>query len=557
MRKLLFRGLLPLFLLSSKPVSGGTQPHGIAPPRAFDYSPHPDVVEVLLVAHPTKARFVRGKPTRVYAYNGGTPGPTIEGKVGDTLVVHFLNRLPEATTIHWHGLDVPANMDGSHIAQLAVPPGGYFRYEFKLLKAALYWYHPHLNTKEQVEKGLQGALLVRPRHQRCRPSKNRLPQREHLLVLDDILLDENGQVAPAFPDDPLGNAERQVNGREGNHLLVNGRVCPKRWIQRGVPHRLRVVNVANSRMMRISIPGHTMWRVGGDGGLLEKPIRIEPIRMVADPDDPKERISDPDLSKGLILTPGERADLVFTPRWNGPLDLEWHDYARGRHAVFYMPNGMIGMGDAEDDGKRPPRKLMTFRLHGYGCHGDWRPPPKLRTIEPIDYKGASVLPVRFGHMMPDANGDVMFFAQMKNGMGLPFPKVTPADAPTVNVGDVRIVELWNMTGGDHNFHTHGFQFQPIELQYVDMDTPANNEVVPYGYLEDKDTILIPKRPGAKGRSRTVLRAAIVFDDRGRKGLIEAFGKKPTAKTSGGWVFHCHILEHAERGMMSFIQVRDP
>ena len=160
-----------------------------------------------------------------------------------------------------------------------------------------------------------------------------------------------------------------------------------------------------------------------------------------------------------------------------------------------------------------------------------------------------------------------FFIQRKENIGqcplpqgvpcpLPFQAVTPADAPSVNVGDVRIIEVNNLTGGIHNFHLHGFFFQPIETQFIDMDNPANNYVVPAERLEIKDTVALPARPGALMRSRTITRLAVVFDDAGREGQTEAFGKVPEEDTSGGWLMHCHVLEHGDGGMMSFVQVRN-
>ncbi len=115
----------------------------------------------------------------------------------------------------------------------------------------------------------------------------------------------------------------------------------------------------------------------------------------------------------------------------------------------------------------------------------------------------------------------------------------------------------NMTAGMHNFHTHGFGFQLIEVEYQDDVNPENNYVVPAAYLEDKDTILLPGRPGARGTSRTITRLAAHFTDEGREGQVEAFGKVPTDVTSGGWLFHCHLLEHSDKGMMSFFQVMNP
>jgi FtsP/CotA-like multicopper oxidase with cupredoxin domain len=528
----------------------------IAPRVAKDLNPDPDVVEVELRAAPRMISLGEGMPpTELYAYNNGLPGPTIEAKVGDTLIVHFYNDLPEQTTIHWHGVDTPATMDGSHISQLAVEPGEYFRYEFTLLKASLFWYHPHIRTNVQVENGLYGALIVRDPEGEAGLD---LPGAEHILLLDDILLDRDYQVAEFVPADPLERAEGLLNGRSGNVMLVNGTAGAAGQMKGGDPQRLRVVNVSNTRFMRISLPGYRMFRIGGDGGLLEAPIEIQPIGPAPDLD----------RSRGLILTPGERADLVFTPRHGEDFELEWHDIDRGRHEVSYAPSGAIMISDAPDDGLRPTRTLMNIRSRGKPNSEEYLPPGHLRNIPMIDVSGltsADKFRYLFGHGPANpATGNVMFFIQTHNGMPppmggipLPFPVVTPADAVDVTVGDTKIWEVVNMSGGDHNFHTHGFQFQLLEVEYRDMDDPGNNRVEPAAYLEDKDTHIIPKRPGAFGRSQTISRFAVHFDDTGREGQAEAFGKIPTETTSGGWLVHCHILEHSAGGMMSFFEVFNP
>lgn len=569
-----FKGLtLGLYVLLVRTVSAAPAFDSVSPRTAFDINPDPDIVEVVLVAHERMVNFGPGqRATTVWTYNGGIPGPTLRGKIGDTLIVHFYNDLPEETTIHWHGLDVPANMDGSNISQQAVPSGGYYRYEFKLLNPTTAWYHPHIRTNVQVEKGLYGALIVDDTAQEAGLG---LPENDHILVLDDILLDPDGRVAEPFPTDPVENAETQLNGREGNVLLVNGRSGRTAVIRRGIPQRLRLVNVSNVRFMRVSIPGHTLYRIGGDGGLLEAPLAIEPIGLVSehyyahncaghgqeDGDLSMEpEFSDCDPSRGILLTPGERADVVFTPHGKGPLPLEWHDVARGRHHVIDTGSG-LALEHAHDDGKRPPQTLLTFRLLGRDTPDDYEPPADLREIAEIDTTGARVLTSIFGHSLPNADGDVTFFVQarMENGTMIPLPwqAVTPELAHTVTIGDTGIWEVHNLTGGMHNFHSHGFQFQLIETQFVDMDTPENNYVVPAPYTEIKDTILLPARPGAAMRSRTITRLAVKFDDTGREGLAAAGGKEPGEDTSGGWVYHCHILEHSARGMISFFQVLNP
>jgi FtsP/CotA-like multicopper oxidase with cupredoxin domain len=532
-------------------------------PKAVDVNPDPNIVEIHLEAAPSVHSFKPGEPVHVWAYNGSIPGPLIEGKVGDTLIVHFTNNLPEPTTVHWHGLEVPAEMDGTGISQEAAEPnGGQFRYEFKLLTPALYWYHPHIRTNEQVEKGLYGPLLVRGGDETALD----LPEDEYILVLDDVLLDEDGQIAEPFPADPLARAEMQLNGREGNLLLVNGQHLPTLNVKAGWPLRWRIVNAANARFFRLRIPEHLLYRIGGDGGLLEDPVRLDPWNMVLSP----AHHALPDLTEqqiGLMLTPGERADVVFTPRGEPgtQLTVYWIDFPRGAHAASYNDDGTIAVGHTPLDGRRDPVPLLRLNLVASDAWDDgyyYVPPAELRVIDALEPDpGLDPLTVRFGHTPPDPNGDVTFFAAMRavdgQMMGLPFDRVTVAEALHAQVGQTRLIEVVNMTGGIHPYHLHGFFFQPLEIEYVDMDVPHHSKVVPAPYVENKDTILVPARPGAAGRSRSILRALVHFDDTGREGRVAAFGKVPREQLSGGWVTHCHILEHADLGMMTFLELTYP
>lgn len=565
----LLTGMFCLALSSGPATAGNAQARlglglgSFEPPVLEDINPAPDIVEVVLEARTAKVLFSAGKPSEVWTFNGSVPGPTIEAKEGDTLIVHFTNNLPEPTTIHWHGVETPANMDGSNISQLLVPGnGGYFRYEFKLLNAATHWYHPHVRTNVQVERGLAGALIIRD------PAEDTalgLPPDDVVAVLDDVLLDETGQIAEELPLDPVARAKMLLDGREGNTLLVNGRQGRVVNVRSGEPLRLRLINVANARFMRLSVPGHTLYRIGGDAGLLEHPLALSPIPLIADPDDPNLFISDPDPDKGLLLSVAERADVIVTPTGAAGtvVPVEWHDFPRGRHFTFLRDDGTIGFTDEETDGKQAPIPLMYLRLIGEaaGAEAEFIPPANLRDIEPIDPAGAEPLKVIFGHAPPTPEGNVTFFAATHDGTlppagGLPrpFAAVTPAIAQDVLVGETRVWEITNLTGSDHPFHPHGWFFQPLEIQFYDMDNPANNFIVPYPYLENKDTLRIPKRPGALGRSRTVVRAAVFFGNEGREGQVAAAGKTATETDSGGWVFHCHINEHADNGMMSFIEV---
>jgi FtsP/CotA-like multicopper oxidase with cupredoxin domain len=110
---------------------------------------------------------------------------------------------------------------------------------------------------------------------------------------------------------------------------------------------------------------------------------------------------------------------------------------------------------------------------------------------------------------------------------------------------------------DHPVHVHGFFFQPLETEFVDPTNSANNRVIPFLGRENKDVIRLPAAPGGHegGGGKAILRLAIRFDDKGRKGQVEAFGKTPTKNRSGGWMVHCHNQEHAEAGMMTFLELR--
>jgi len=116
-----------------------------------DLNPDPNILEIELEAKITDIEIIEGTTTPVWTYGGTLPGPLIKAKVGDTVIIHLKNSLPDSTTIHWHGLRVPNQMDGvPGVTQPPVEPGGEFRYEFTVNDAGTYWYHPHVNSAAQI-----------------------------------------------------------------------------------------------------------------------------------------------------------------------------------------------------------------------------------------------------------------------------------------------------------------------------------------------------------------------------------------------------------------------
>lgn len=599
--------------------------------KAKDLNPDPDVVEVNITARPSEHEIIPGVQTETCTFNGHFPGPLIEGKVGDTLIVHFKNELPSPSTIHWHGVELPAHMDGSNISQELVQPGGTFRYEFKLLNPATHWYHPHVDTDEQIERGLAAPLVIRdPEEERHLDVP---PARDRTFVLDDILLeldeesDDYGQIAPFAHDDdfleeggtPAERAELIINGRdtEDNVLLVNGqgtvdpeahpKKIPTVYVKQGVPERWRFINVSNGRFWRLSIPGRTLHQIGGDGGLFEEPAAIPPVEMIPSEHGADHSISNPDPDQGILLGVAERAEVLFVPEGE-PGDvmyLEWHDFPKGLHRAIptgeELPDGGICesgpcLTHAHDDGERPPKRIMKIVVTPGPKHGpDYEMPEQLRDIPDIrndvDFDNlAQALPIAFGHANPTSEGLITLFATVEDRDALlqdirarrgrgstadvsrvappaygprPFPVVrdNPELALSSVVGETRYWEVINFTGGDHPFHAHGFFFQPVEVEFVDLENPENNRVEPWPRLELKDTIRVPQRPGGLATSWTIARGVVKISDEDRAPALQrapddliAFGGDGGEGMSGGWLDHCHIDEHARGGMMTFLQV---
>jgi FtsP/CotA-like multicopper oxidase with cupredoxin domain len=120
-----------------------------------------------LVAMPVKHTFAPGLDVEAWGYNGGTPGPTIEAVEGDRVRLYVTNRLPEPTSVHWHGVILPNGMDGvSGLNQRPIPPGETFAYEFTLKYPGTFMYHPHFDEMTQMALGMMGMFIVHPRRPR-------------------------------------------------------------------------------------------------------------------------------------------------------------------------------------------------------------------------------------------------------------------------------------------------------------------------------------------------------------------------------------------------------
>jgi FtsP/CotA-like multicopper oxidase with cupredoxin domain len=305
-------------------------------------------VAIELEAREIEWTYGAGRTVRGYAFNGHVPGPLIEADVGDAIHVQLRNNLPQPTTIHWHGLRIPADMDGTEVMQAHVESGETFEYRFFVPDAGTFWYHPHVNETEQLERGLYGALVVRSRDE---PTVDR----ERVLLLDDLKLDSAGEIAP------FGDPHELHEGRDGEVRLVNGRQEPDLELAGGQIERWRIVNAANTRFIRLSIGARPFLILATDGGLLPAPLEAAEV----------------------MLTPGDRVDLAVGPFPEGEvLEVEALPYDRGRgqprrerfatlrvgHAVASrakIPDVLRPIDPLVDDGAEPTRAIsMKALMHG-------------------------------------------------------------------------------------------------------------------------------------------------------------------------------------------------
>ena len=281
--------------------------------------------EFTLVAQPGRANVV-GAPhpdTAVWTYNGQFPGPVLRAVQGETLRVQFENRLPAPSTIHWHGIRLPNAMDGvPGLTQPPVPPGGRFTYTFRLPDAGTYWYHPHLDSSQQLGRGLYGALVVEE------PEPTPF-DRELVWVLSDFVLGADAAIAENF-----GNRFDAAHaGRIGNTVMINGRVPGELALRAGERVRLRLVNAANARIFRLRF------------GTL--PVTL--LALDGHPVDPQPAMDG--TVAGVVLAPGMRADVVIDA---GPAARHTviDDYQRGR-AYRLVDLAVTGSGGAAGAASAP------------------------------------------------------------------------------------------------------------------------------------------------------------------------------------------------------------
>lgn len=455
--------------------------------------PEPGLVEADLAARASNLT-LNGRPVTLLTY-GSYPGGTLRVREGETVRLNFTNNLTQATNLHLHGLHVPPSVDDP-VAE--VRPGQSRLYEFTVPKgsAGTYWYHPHVHGRvaEQLYAGLLGLIVVEGPLDAMPELKE---AEEHVLVLKDFAFAGN-RVAPFTPVD-------WMNGKEGDLLSVNGAVRPTLRAQKGTL-RLRLLNASNARYYRLALERHPLYLIATDGGFIEKPVELPE----------------------LLLAPGERAEVLVRLTRGGSFRLQALPYDRGAqmmHGTSSMGNtpgmgdmnmGMAGMGHQNNDGMGGaqmmplgPSRLETLLTIVAPASPKPLPlPTSLAPVERLDLtKAVATRRFELGERMMQAE----FFI---NGRVFDINRVDVRS----KVDTLEIWEIVNKTDMDHPFHLHTYPFQVL-----------SRGGKPEPYRAWKDTVNL--------RKDEVVRIAV-----------------PIRDFTGITVYHCHIVEHEDRGMMGVLKV---
>ncbi len=356
--------------------------------------------------------------TAVWGFNGSVPGPEIRVKQGSTIRKTLRNSLSQPTSVHWHGLRIDNAMDGvPGLTQDAVEPGEEFAYEFTAPDAGTYWYHSHNRSTEQVARGLYGLFIV------DEPVQIDIDH-DVSVVLDDWRLSQDAQIT-----DDFGNLHDLAHaGRIGN--FVSAMVSPSlTTVKQNERLRIRLVNVANDRVMLIGLHGLTGLIVALDGMPLERPQATDHV----------------------VLGPAQRADFVadVTEDVGQEVMIAIHERGEGYALVDWKVGGVSARA-ARDTTITLPQNPGVLLSDASG----------LEVREMLMEGGAmgGMMGAMFGGRRMGMR-DMMQQGQVwaLNGVaGMP-------DEPfaTLDMGETIRIPMRNDTAFPHAMHLHGHHFQEV------------------------------------------------------------------------------------------------
>ena len=469
-----------------------------ASPLAGRGLPIPRLIEarngepVRLALQNTQHRFGSGPAVPSRGISASYLGPVVRVRNGDTVPFRVDNRLDEETTLHWHGMLVPSHVDGG--PHNTIKPGAVWSPEITIKQpAGTNWFHPHphRNTAPQVYSGLAGMMIVTDGGDRDRGLPETYGVDDLPIVLQDKRFNRDGHIV--YQPDTMD----LMHGFQGDTLVVNGAIAPTASVPAGMV-RLRLLNAANARIFDLRFSDRRpFFVIGGDGGLLSEAVEMK--RLVIAPAERYEVLVD--------FGDGRSVDLVTAPNTAGGPGMMMPMMGSPRRSagsveplMRFAPDPVLKAAVT-----RLPRQLAAL------VEPDIKSAVAWRTFELNPMMGMGMM--RMGMMNGPGRGAAGGHLMGINGRPFAMDRVDV----TAKLGTA---EIWEISAGGmpmaHPFHVHGASFRILSKNG---GKPAAHES---GW---KDVVLVEEHAEILVR----------FDN-------PAQPKMP-------FMYHCHILEHEDNGMM--------
>jgi blue copper oxidase len=456
----------------------------------------PDTISgssISLAIQEGQVNFYGTTPTQTYGINGNILAPTILLNRGQQVSMEVQNDLQDSTTIHWHGLHVPAEDDGG--PHTPILPGTLWNPQFEVMDwASTYWYHPHLHhkTNQHVQKGLAGIIIIRDAEEQSLNLPRKYGVDDIPLILQTKGFDVNKQIV--------------VETALDTAVMVNATLDAFQNLPAQVV-RLRVLNGASERVFNIGLSNNQVfYLIGTDGGLLSAPVSLTRLQ----------------------LAPGERAELLIDLQ--GMIGQTLYLKSFGSE----LPNGVYG---ANQPGMGAGQSIPNYSLNP--LNGSDFNLLQLNVVAPTASAVNSIPTALVAHTpwqeaLADAQRTVTFSPVNMGPTAINGPFVfdmMPFDMMMVNhtipLDNVEVWTLQNNTPIAHPFHIHDVPFYILDI----------NGTPPAPALQGrKDVVLVP---GGMGTVRIITK----FED--------------FANPDVPFMYHCHMLTHEDGGMMGQFLVVDP
>jgi len=541
----------------------------------------------------------------------GIPIPQIVVNVGDEVIVTLTNNISAAcpaiacdSSIHWHGLELDNDSDGTGVTQNHLTAGQTYTYRFFAPRPGVFWFHTHMKPGPQTFAGMYGAFIVKDPNEATLQSTGKIPKADntHTLVLSDMEFDVNGVIGFLNVDidldippmgvnltDPLvpvpwavlreacgaGNnlACNEVN-LDGDEVLVNGKRPTLATLginsKSGAGIRLRLINTSVNRYFRLSVTGNgadnNLYRIGGEGGFLEK-VRLEGGVISGGGGTNWDTLYD----KGeIVIGPSARADVVIVPTGSDGdlITIKGLAYARGGPPGNGGSAGDLLYIEIDDSIADDAFSIAeNDDVLGAGAIDDLKPliitdffiAPVLVPGNPGSGNGSTDQTIRLNAVAAGKTAIDGVVGEFEDS-GPDYTQIPFQDATRyAKTGDILELTLQNRTMVQHHpFHHHGFSFQPLRV--VDNgadpeDTADDVTLYTFDYNEFVDVIDMFDGQSVVVRIRLDDRPRIT-DNRQEAGAPAPDQFFASGGAAGRWVFHCHLFLHAAVGMISELVVVD-